>query len=169
MAQFIEKIRAPVRVLLGEAESLEGSVSLAPRAQYRDGPETLLELLNSPLRVIPFTRGKSDSVLLLTRLNIVWAAEAAGLDPRLIRPAPYRVTREERVQVVFTDGGRIEGQIQMELPEDVNRASDFLNAGEDFVALVTGTGTLLVNKLRVRETRVFESSPMPLSPGAGRR
>jgi hypothetical protein len=168
MAQYIEKTRATVRISLGEKETLEGSIALAPRARYHDGPETILELLNSPVRVIPFARGKGDSVLLVTRLNIVWVAAAAGLDAPLVCPATYCVTREERVQVVFTDGSRVEGLIQMELPEHVNRASDFLNAAEDFFPLVTGSGTLLVNKLCVREIRVFETSPMPLVPGAER-
>ena len=38
------------------------------------------------------------------------------------------------------------------------RLSDFLNAGEPFVAVRTGFGTLLVNKLRVRETRIVSDA-----------
>ncbi len=165
MAQLVEKIQARVRVSRGEAEPLDGSVSLAPIARSHAGPQSLLELLNAPSRVIPIQCEADGLVLLLMRANVVWVA-APGLDPELVCPPTYRVSREERVRLVFTDRSRVEGLIPMELPEDLNRTSDFLNQASDFFPLVTANGTLLVNKLCVRETLVYEDSPPPLTPGA---
>jgi hypothetical protein len=54
----------------------------------------------------------------------------------------------------------------MELPETLNRASDFLNGEEDFFPLVTKQGIVLLNKHRVLYTRVYESSPLPLGSGS---
>jgi len=50
----------------------------------------------------------------------------------------------------------------MELPGDLNRASDFLNAADDFFALVSGAETYLLNKSCVSSTLVFQSSPLPV-------
>jgi hypothetical protein len=51
--------------------------------------------------------------------------------------------------------------LQLELPNELNRASDYLNLADDFFTLETSEGLLLVNKFRVREVRVFVASPMP--------
>jgi hypothetical protein len=51
----------------------------------------------------------------------------------------------------------------MELPEMLNRASDFLNGEEDFFPLVTNHGIVLLNKQRVLYTRAYESSPLPVN------
>jgi hypothetical protein len=82
-----------------------------------------------------------------------------------VRPPTFHVTREERAEVRFTNGGAIAGLLQMELPEMYNRASDFLNGPDDFFPLTTDDGVYLVNKLRLRETVLFEASPLPLGSG----
>ncbi len=161
MARYIEKDRAAVRVSEPGRDPMDGFFALAPTTPLRDGPETILDLLNSKQRVVPFIHGEDRTVLLLTRLNIDWVMAGPGVDRDHVCPRNYIVTREERVQVSFLDGRVIEGLIQMELPEDFNRASDFLNGTDDFFPLVTRLGTLIVNKARVRETLVFETSPRP--------
>jgi hypothetical protein len=164
MPQYVEKIRVPVRLSAAGVGDLEGEVevALAAHAAFRDGPETLLELLNSPLRVIPFLREAQDDVVLVSRDAIDWLSADPSLEPSWIMPPAYRLTREERVEVVFLDGHKATGNIPMELPEHLNRASDFLNGSEDFFALVTKDITLLVNKARVAGVRLFQGSPKPL-------
>jgi hypothetical protein len=163
MARYVEKQQASVRVSMAGEEPVEGSLSLAPQAQFHGGPETLLDLLNSGQRVLPLVGADGQSVLLLSRLGVGWVMPDPGVPPERVCPPTYIVTREERVEVRFDDGQHLEGLIQMELPEDLNRASDFLNATDDFFTLVTPFGTLLVNKTRLREVKVFESSPRPLT------
>jgi hypothetical protein len=162
MARYIEKLQAAVRVSQPGEEPVDGWLSLSPQAQFHDGPETLLDLLNSAVRVIPLVRGAGQPVLLLTRLSLDWVMPAPDVTAERVGPRTYRVTREERVEVRFVDGRRIEGLVQMELPEDLNRASDFLNGAEDFFTLLTPFGILLVNKASVRETLVYQSSPRPV-------
>ena len=92
----------------------------------------------------------------------------AGFDPEWVCPPTYSVTREERVSVRFRSGLELEGLLRMELPEMLNRASDFLNGPEDFFALMTADGVVLVNKRAVFDTRVYESSPLPLTSSPSR-
>jgi hypothetical protein len=165
MPQFIEKIRIPVQVAQPAEEPVSGYLSLAPRAQYHDGPETLLELLNTPRRVLPFVSQQGESTRLLHREAIEWVMAGPDAPAGLVAPHTFRVTREERVQVCFRDGRSVEGVLRMELPDDLNRASDFLNTPEDFFPLTSGVRTLLISKAAVREVRLFSESPRPVGSG----
>jgi len=165
MPEYIPKLRTGVVVGLAGEEPLEGAVSLSPQAEFHLGPETLLERLNHRDRVVPFQRRSDGAILLVSRAEIEWVEAGRGVDQELICPRGYQVTREERVLVRFTSGHEIEGLLQMELPETLNRASDFLNGTEDFFPLVTRKGIVIVNKHRVLHTLVYESSPLPVSAG----
>lgn len=164
MVQYIAKRRAPVRISQQGLDPFDAFLSLSPRSRHHDGGETIVELLNSTLRVIPLILPGEDSVLLATRLNLDWVMATETVDPAMICPATYWVTREERVNVSFCDGRTMDGVLQMELPPEINRPSDFLNGSEDFFPLVTRMGTLLVNKSRVRELRVLYKAPVPSVP-----
>ena len=163
MAEYLEKERIHVRISLTGEDPLDGELSLAPVAEAHDGPESVLDILNGPSRFIPFVRGDDRSVLLLSRTNINWMVTGPGVDTQRVCPANFMVTREESVHVTFTDGRGIDGLIQMELPEGMNRASDFLNCPEEFFALRSRLGVVLVNKTRVRDVLVHEPSPLPIS------
>lgn len=166
MAKYIEKLRIPVRVCQPGEEPVEGQFALCPQSPLHGGPETMLEMLNSGSRVVPFVRAADEAVLLLTRQSIDWVTAGDGVERALMCPPAFRFTREERIEVRFVDGRRIEGLIQMELPEDFSRASDFLNGSEEFYPLLTRNGIVLVNKVRVCETRVFDSAPVPAKPAS---
>ena len=167
MAEYIPKLRVAAVVSQAGQPPVEGSLSLSPQAQFHLGPETLLERLNTRDRILPFQRRGDGAVLLITRMEVEWVAAGPAVERDLICPRGYRVTREEKVQMRFASGEDLEGLLQMELPETLNRASDFLNSEEDFFPLVTKRGIVLINKHRVLHTRVFESSPMPVAPGDG--
>lgn len=164
MGHYIEKLRVQARVARSEQESADGFFSVTPISPFRAGPETILDVLNSDRRVIPFLRSDDEATLLLTRAAIDWVDVGPEVALELVRPRNYRVTREERVELVLGNGTRLGGLIQMELPEESNRTSDFLNGEEDFFPLLSQGRTLLVNKSKVREVRVFEASPLPSSP-----
>jgi len=167
MPEYVSKLRAAVVVCQVGQEQMEGSLSLSPQAEFHHGPETILERLNARDRVLPFHRREDGAVLLLSRLALEWVAGGRGVGRELVCPRNYQVTREERVQVRFTSGNEMLGLLQMELPEMLNRASDFMNGEEDFFPLVTEQGAVLLNKHHVLHTRVYESSPLPLGTGGG--
>jgi len=169
MPSFINKIRVAARVHHPGLDNVRGFFALSPHAEFHPGPETLLELLNEAVRMVPFMRAADGAVILLRRIAIECVEPDLDVPPELIRSNTFLVTREERVQVWFENGRKIEGVLQMDLPDDVNRASDFINAADDFFPLVTRGATLLVNKSRVSGVRLYVSSPQPLESGSDGR
>jgi hypothetical protein len=163
MAQYIEKIRVPVRLSQPGCVPVDGYLALDPTAQYHPGPETVLERVNAPDRVVPFQRGQDEAILLVSRADIEWIAADPAVAVTLVCPPNYTVTGEEHVRLRLIGGGELEGKIQMELPPEQNRASDFMNGGEDFFPLLTPFGILLVNKHRVSSMALSAPSPMPPS------
>ena len=152
--QVIHKLRAPVRLSQPGESPLDGFLCLLPEIDGQRRSETILELLNSSRRVIPFLRIAGDSVVLLTRLNIDWVMASAQTDAEWIMPKRFPATREQSVRLHFIDGGSMEGDVRWSSPAADIRLSDFLNDAADFYPLLTRMGILMVNKNRVREARV---------------
>ena len=167
MSSYVEKIRVPVRVAIAGAAPVDGHLSLGPQAQFHAGPETMLELLNAPNRVIPFQRGEDERTLLIKRADIEWMAADPAVAASLVCPSNYQITNEEHASIRLMTGGTLDGVVQMELPDHLNRASDFMNGSEDFFPLLTPFGVLLVNKLRISCTELPAPSPAP--PFAGEK
>ena len=165
----VDKLLVPARVMLPGPEHVGGFFALAPATPFRDGPESLLELLNGGSRVVPFIRAADEAVLLLSRDTIDWIEVDAHVDPAWVRPATFMVTREEHVQVRMLDGRKIEGRVSMELPEHLNRISDYLNLPEDFFPLATRAGTMLINKARLTGSGAPESASALRAGGRGIR
>jgi hypothetical protein len=162
MGEYIEKLRVMVAVSRSGEREIEGCLSLSPVSEHHAGPETLLEYLNEPHRVLPFERD-DGTTLLLARHDVQWVFAGGGVPGELIRPRCFRFTREERVRVRLCGGEEIDGLLQMELPETVNRVSDFLNGPEEFFPLTARDGVYLVQKHHSRETILFEASPTPVA------
>jgi hypothetical protein len=158
MPEFIDKLRVTVRVSRVGEPILEGTFSLAPYSEFHDGPEML-----------PFQRLSDDATLLLCRADLQWVMAGPGVDPELLRPPTFQFTREERVGVRLRGGDELEGLLQMELPESLNRASDYMNGPEPFFPLTTRQGMFLIQKASARELRLYHSSPLPLPDLAGDR
>lgn len=162
-AAYVDKLLIPALVQLPGCEPVAGVFALSPANPFREGPESLLELLNSAVRVVPFIRDSDDVVMLLSRDAIDWVEVSRDVDASWIHPASFVVTREEEVQVRMIEGQELEGRVSMELPEHLNRVSDFLNQLEDFFPLGAERGVLLINKSRLACLRLFDGSPPPLS------
>lgn len=165
MAEYIEKERIRVAVSRAGEPDLEGTLALSPLSEYHSGAETLLEFLNEPVRMMPFQRA-DGATLLLARHDIQWVFAGPGVATDLVRPPSFRFTREERVRVRLCGGEELEGLLQMELPDPVNRASDFLNGSGDFFPLTARDGTYLIQKHHAREILLFEDSPVPVARSA---
>ena len=168
MPEYVDKLRVSVRISRAGEPAVEGTLSLSPHSAVHAGPETLLELLDPQAGFLPFERAADDAVLLLSRPDIQWVMAGPEVDPEIVRPPTFRFTREERVRVCLRDGDQLDGVIQMELPETLNRVSDYLNGTERFFPLTTRRGTYLIHKAAVREICLFDSSPLPLEDPADR-
>jgi hypothetical protein len=159
MSRYIEKIRVPVRLARIGAPPEPGFLSLSPQAELHEGPETLLERLNAEAHVVPFQLPESDAVLLVMSRHIEWVDAGATVDSRLVRRVSFRPTREEEVVVRLAGGESFEGVLAIEMPDELNRASDYLNGDESFFPLRMPGGTRLVNKQRVVDVLVRSSLP----------
>jgi hypothetical protein len=169
MTLYVRKIRVAARVSQPNLTPRDGWFLLLPHLEAGDRHETLLDLLNSSRTVIPFILAEGGEVLLLTRANLDWVVVQKGVDSQLVYPPGRRVTSEQRVDLRLIDESRVHAVVQWNSPNGETRLSDFLNREETFIAAKTDFGTLLINKLRVRETRVAESTARavaPVDPGA---
>lgn len=161
MSRYVEKLRVPVRLAAIGCEPVEGHLSLSPRAELHEGPETILERLNAPVRVLPFHPAGDEAVLLVVRAHVEWVAAGPQVAPQLVRAAHFQHTREEHVRVRLLGGASLEGILAIEMPHEFNRVSDFMNGDEDFFPLQGPSGTMLLNKARVLDIRVRTSGAMP--------
>jgi len=162
MPEYVEKLRVAVRISRTGQPPVDGQLSLAPDSALHGGPETLLELLDPAHGFLPFERAVDDAIVLLAREDILWVMAGPNVDVELVRPQVFRYTREERVRVSLRSGEDIDGLIQMELPQNLNRVSDYLNGPERYFPLATRRGTFLIHKAAVREIFLFEASPLPV-------
>ncbi len=169
---YVEKIRVPARVSQPSLGPRDGWFLLFPRMGSARRPETLIELLDSSRVVVPFIQAEDSTVLLLTRPNIDWVIVGRGVERRLIYPPEYRITTEQRVDLRLIDESHVHAVVRWDSHEGTVRLSDHLNSSSGFIVATTGFGLLLVNKLRVRETRLAESTARPVdvpdtaNPGA---
>lgn len=150
----IPKRRVPVRISQFGHDPIDGHLCLMP-ADAGNGlnAETVLGLLNSNVRVVPFIVDQGETVRLFTRLNIDWVMVDAQVSNEMVMRNPGREHREEPVEIEFMNGSTIVGMMQITGPKDF-RPSDFLNTAHDFYPVRTRVGLLLVNKLRVSEVKL---------------
>jgi hypothetical protein len=123
-----------------------------------------VELLNSSRIVIPFLPTDDASVVLLTRLNIDWVVVGSGVESSLVFPPGEIPTRVQRAEILFVDQRRLEVALQWRAEDEYFRLSDFLNSPADFFTAQTGFGTLIVNKHRIRETRITQPAAQVVVP-----
>lgn len=165
---YVEKIRVPVRVSQPMLGPRDGWLLLFPRVGSVPRPETLLELLNSSRIVVPFIQSEDSSVILLTRVNIDWVIVGSRVDEGLVYPPDHRIDVEQRVDLRLIDESHVHALLQWDSRGGTIRLSDFLNEASGFMLARTSFGLLLVNRLRVRETRLAESTARTLED-AGRQ
>lgn len=146
MLSDVQKLRVPVRLCLAGTAAVSGNLFVASCSESREGPESVLDRLNSAVRVLPFERAGDGAMLMVVRARVDWVLAAPEVPPFLVQPPHFLPTREERVRVRTHDGGAFDGVLAFEMPHERNRVSDFLNAGEDFFPLGTPQGTVLLRK-----------------------
>lgn len=162
---YAHKVRVPARVAQPHREPRDGLFLLSAGLGPERRTESLIELLNSERVVIPFVQADGADVVLLTRTHIDWVVVGRDVDRGHVFPPGYVVTREQRVDLRLMDETHVHAVLQWHSPDGTLRLSDYLNGEEEFIPARTAFGTLLVNKLRVRETNLEESTDRPAAPG----
>jgi hypothetical protein len=134
-----------VTVALSGVDPEEHFVYLAPHSEYRDGPETMSDYLNSQRRFFPMINAGVPRMV--NRDQIVWVKYE-----KLSMPADTELTLVEKLTILeLTDGTRIEGVVPIDRPREQSRISDVLNdPREVFVRIDDEGDTYYVNKEFIR-------------------
>src|SRR5260221_1635550 len=103
------------------ADPQEHFVYLPPHSEWRDGPETMSDYLNSTRRFFPMVLG--GVARMINREQIMWVRYE-----KLPDIIDGDVTLIEKLTILeLTDGTRIEGNIPIDRPTEQSPASDLLN------------------------------------------
>lgn len=124
--QKIAKNRRSVFFTLADGSTVEGKVFLSLYEACHEGPQRVGNLLNSVDAFIPVDT--PDGMLHLNIVNIV-----AAFTP-IVEEKHELMTlgASHRVQITTSLGSVIDGEIFVNLPNDRNRVSDYLNQGDRF-------------------------------------
>jgi hypothetical protein len=146
---FLPRSAVAVRLRLATGDPIAGEVFVMQRVAHRDGPETVLEMLNRPEPFFPFRPADGGPVLLVAREHTIAVSTASGdpLGDADRREAAHAIP----LAVALTTGDTLAGEAWFEAPATRQRPLDYLNASRDpFFALVRGDVTDCVNRAHVR-------------------
>jgi hypothetical protein len=149
---FLPRTAVRVRLRLADGEAREGDVFVMDRVPYRDGPETVLEMLNREEDFYAFRPTEGPPVLLVARSHTATVTvDAAG---PLADPARRAAAQAVALTVSLTTGDALAGEAQFEAPLSRQRALDYLIASRDpFFALTQGETTTFINRTHVRHVQ----------------
>jgi|SRR5512134_2160266 hypothetical protein len=146
---FLPRSAVSVRLRLDTGDPIAGEVFVMQRVAHRDGPETVLEMLNRPEAFFPFRPADGSPVLLVARAHTL-ALSVATTEP-LGDPDRREAAQAIAVSVTLTTGETLAGEAWFEAPITRQRPLDYLNASRDpFFALVRGEVTDYINRAHVR-------------------
>ncbi len=167
MTGVIPKRQVAVRVRLVGGEERRGVVFLDFIDVIHRGEQTLLDKFNDDYAWFPFLRADGSGVEILFRDLVTQVEPDQGISAELVRKENSPVFRLESVALEVVDGRRLEGRIAMDLPDEFSRVSDFLNFPQNFFALETREGPILVSKRHVKSLVPHEEPPvLPDAPRA---
>jgi hypothetical protein len=146
------KYRLPVAFALVDGRRVIGWMSLSRVSRFREGPQTVLERLNEPVRLFPVVH--SGATHLVMRDAIAWVIPSPGVEAANVVPPPLVHTHEELVVVALRSGDSLAGAVDIEMHTALNRTSDFLAGPDDFFLLRTVDGPRLIHKHQVVEVRL---------------
>lgn len=152
MSDWATTRRLTVEVLLAEGEQLHGELHLQARVAYRDGAETLLEMLN---REEPFLAlSGADGIIFVSKDQVA----VVSCPPEIELDDPDRAHAATRFhfEVVLRGAARYQGWAVHELPPTHTRTLDYLNTSGRFFAVSTDAETRYVNRSHVCLVRPFD-------------
>lgn len=125
--------------------TFEGTLFLHLSAESHDGPETVLDRLNTPDRFMVLGVAGDGPVVILNKSQIIrvdlpvqGGANEAG--------EPLPMPELERVRVRLINGEQLDGTIRVEGPVGRQRLADFLNAPPAFLPLESPARLHLLQK-----------------------
>jgi hypothetical protein len=160
VSHVVPKREVPVRVRVVTGDVFEGVVFLDYIDTIHRGEQTLLDKLNDEHVWFPL-RAADGTVDIVNRARVTHLEPGPGLKVELVRKESAEVFREERVTVRLATGQLLVGRIAMDLPDEFSRVSDFLNFPQNFFALETDEGPVLVSKEHVVSLVPHEKPPVP--------
>jgi hypothetical protein len=145
MTYQVPMIEVGVTVALAGLEPEEHFLFLAPYSDRRDGPETLVDYLNSRRRFLPMIVAGAPKMV--NRDQILWLQ-----CEKLLEMADFDATIVTRLTIVeLSDGSRLEGVVPIDRPREQSRISDVLNDEDELFLRVDGDDdTWYVNKGFIR-------------------
>jgi hypothetical protein len=158
MSGVIPKRKVSVKLRLQSGEERRGTLYLDFIDTIHRGEQTLLDKFNDDYPWIPFLPAAGE-VEILNRDWIIQVEPGDGIQQQLVRKEDSPVFRREQVTLSLVDGRSLEGRIAMDLPDEFSRVSDFLNFPQNFFALETAQGPVLVSKRHVRALTPHEEPP----------
>lgn len=137
----VEKFKCRANVHFSTGGSLDVHFFLGHQAETHNGPETVLDLLNSDRTFIPIEDILMDEVLLIGKTRIVYVElpeDAAVLQGESAAELP--------VTVELVNGESLRGSFPTDLPPESRRASDYLNLMPQYICLQSNPKRVVINK-----------------------
>jgi len=110
----------------------EGSLFLHLNAESHDGPETVLDRLNTPERFLVLSVADDSPVVLLNKAQIIRVDVPSEAGPPEAAAPALAV---ENVRLRLINGEQLDGTVRVEGPEGQHRLSGLLNAQSTFLPL----------------------------------
>ena len=139
-------------VLCADGRTFKGHVVIPVASSQHSGPMRASEWMNDRMPFFPFLPDDGGGSFILNRSEVLVltlsAADEGEEDEELTQAAIRR-----RVIVELRDR-RFEGEVVIEMPENLRRVADYLNRPDLFLIIEDGARRHLVRKARI--TRVIE-------------
>lgn len=158
MSHVVPKRKVAARIRLAGGETVLATAFLDFIDPIHRGEQTLLDKLNGESVWIPVAG--ADGVTIVNRDRIALVEPGEGVPDAMVRRENSPVFRRERVTLKVGDR-TLRGMIAMDLPDEFSRVSDFLNFPDEFFAVETGDGPVLVSKRHTTTMNVHEPPPAP--------
>jgi hypothetical protein len=162
MDHYVPKRRVPVTLWSGELQGVTGHIFLDLDSSG-SRHQTILEKLNESSRFLPVAIGEEGRIHLINRQLLTRVVPARQVIQSDVFARGFEPWREERAEVVLTDGTHLSGRVWMPLERETQRLSDFMNQrGSGFFVLVTNGGVHLISASAVVDLEQAESAGAPL-------
>ncbi len=158
MTGVVPKRKVAITIRLSSGEERRGSVFLDFIDVIHRGEQTLLDKFNDDYPWFPFLAAERG-VEIVNRELVTQVEPGDGVSAELVCRENSPVFRREFVTIGLVDGRRVEGRIAMDLPDEFSRVSDFLNFPQNYFAVETSAGPVLISKRHVRALVPHEKPP----------
>lgn len=163
MDHYIPKRRVPVTLWSVELQGEAGQIFL-DLDSCGNRHQTILEKINESAPFLPVAMGDEGQIHLFNRQRLTRIVPGRHVLHSDVFARGFEPWREERADLVLTDGAHLSGRVWMPLDRESQRLSDFMNQrGHGFFVLITISGLHLVNAAHVVELELAESAGAPLS------